>query len=114
MNIINEKIVDMTFDEFCRGGKSITPGPWVIDLDWLPDEHPDWRCIIIESGDKHFRTRVSGHMGEANARLIAAAPELLEALRGLAYPGAYEGQPSESERIAAARAAIAKAEGKNT
>jgi hypothetical protein len=28
MNIINEKIVDMTFDEFCRGGKSITPGPW--------------------------------------------------------------------------------------
>jgi hypothetical protein len=114
MNIINEKTVDMTFDEFCRGGKSITPGPWVIDLDWLPDEHPDWRCIIIESGDKHFRTRVSGHMGEANARLIAAAPELLEALRGLAYPGAYEGQPSESERIAAARAAIAKAEGKNT
>ena len=114
MDIINEKTVDMTFDEFCRGGKSITPGPWVIDLDWLPDEHPDWRCIIIESGDKHFRTRVSGHMGEANARLIAAAPELLEALRGLAYPGAYEGQPSESERIAAARAAIAKAEGKNT
>ncbi len=114
MNIINEKTVDMTFDEFCRGGKSITPEPWVIDLDWLPDEHPDWRCIIIESGDKHFRTRVSGHMGEANARLIAAAPELLEALRGLAYPGAYEGQPSESERIAAARAAIAKAEGKNT
>jgi hypothetical protein len=112
MNIINEKIVDMTFDEFCRGGKSITPGPWVIDLDWLPDEHPDWRCIIIESGDKHFRTRVSGHMGEANARLIAAAPELLEALRGLAYPGEYEGQPSESERIAAARAAIAKAEGR--
>jgi hypothetical protein len=114
MNIINEKTVDMTFDEFCRGGKSITPGPWVIDLDWLPDEHPDWRSIIIESGDKHFRTRVSGDIGEANARLIAAAPELLEALRGLAYPGAYEGQPSESERIAAARAAIAKAEGKNT
>jgi len=112
MNIINEKTVDMTFDEFCRGGKSITPGPWVIDLDWLPDEHPDWRCIIIESGDKHFRTRVSGHMGEANARLIAAAPDLLEALRGLAYPGKYEGQPSEAERIAAARAAIAKAEGK--
>jgi len=106
--------VRFSVDEFCRGGKSITPGPWVIDLDWLPDEHPDWRCIIIESGDKHFRTRVSGHMGEANARLIAAAPELLEALRGLAYPGAYEGQPSESERIAAARAAIAKAEGKNT
>jgi hypothetical protein len=28
MDIINEKTVEMTFDEFCRGGKSITPGPW--------------------------------------------------------------------------------------
>lgn len=52
-------------------------------MDWLPDEHPDWRCIIIESDDKHFRTRVSGHIGEANARLIAAAPELLETLSTL-------------------------------
>jgi len=117
MNIINEKTVDMTFDEFCRGGKSITPGPWVIDLDWLPDEHPDWRCIIIESGDKHFRTRVSGHMGEANARLIAAAPDLLAALNRVLpqYVALLNSCGLRSlSTVDQARAAIAKAEGKNT
>ena len=115
MDIINEKIVDMTFDEFCRGGKSITPGPWVIDLDWLPDEHPDWRCIIIESGDKHFRTRVSGHMGEANARLIAAAPDLLEALEWalMALRNAPDalGGINRQGVMGLASAAIAKAKG---
>lgn len=46
---------------------------------------------------------------EANARLIAAAPELLEALRDLLndYDGGIE--PGESTLIDKARAAIAKA-----
>lgn len=50
---------------------------------------------------------------EANARLIAAAPDLLEALVAL-IPDAEAndfGGPDTGARIAAARAAIAKATG---
>jgi hypothetical protein len=53
----------------------------------------------------------------ANARLIAAAPELLEALKSvIAWAEAYEATgpraKDQEERCAFARAAIAKAEGK--
>ena len=44
---------------------------------------------------------------QANARLIAAAPELLEALKGLLNSDDWE----RRDACAAARAAIAKAEG---
>jgi hypothetical protein len=47
----------------------------------------------------------------AKARLIAAAPELLAALMNFAFPGPYEGQPTQDQMIAVARAAIAKATG---
>lgn len=48
---------------------------------------------------------------EANAHLIAAAPELLEALEDLMF-GAERGIQPHENYIVAARAAIAKAEGK--
>lgn len=57
-----------------------TPGPWYVDGDGhvtanADDEHGICRPIICE--------RVMGFSGDeaANARLIAAAPEMLEALR---------------------------------
>jgi len=103
-----------------------TPGPWVIDPDWLPDEHPDWRCIIIKLDDKHLRTSISGHIGEANARLIAAAPDLKERLQsaidaldrltdlidgtGFSYSAEFG---SALDEIDQARAAIAKVDGKS-
>ena len=45
---------------------------------------------------------------EANARLIAAAPCMLEALRGL-LEDKYLSDPINADRMAAARAAIARA-----
>jgi hypothetical protein len=57
---------------------------------------------------------VSGPICRADARLIAAAPELLEALRGLlSAVGVWIDDPSTAlfSAARAARAAIAKAEG---
>jgi hypothetical protein len=59
--------------------------------------------------DRRFhRTRLSVKEADANARLIAAAPDLLAALRGMLkqYPHL------ESAATFAAEAAIAKAEGR--
>lgn len=63
-----------------------TPGPWVVDLKPLEE---DGRVFVYPLGDDDFATRadvcdVHAWDGEtardANARLIAAAPELLERL----------------------------------
>ena len=89
-----------------------TPGPWqqhAPRIDGKIDQ--TYREITAWNGFHPEGFGLSGFMSEADARLIACAPELLEALRGLAYPGPHEGQPSEADRIATARAVIAKAEG---
>jgi hypothetical protein len=65
---------------------SHTPGPWELRRDVQ-------KCLaVVSGGDSQFpnhgicrvwRTREGSHMrdiGEANARLIAAAPELMKAL----------------------------------
>lgn len=114
---------------------SYTKGPW---REWSPIidgfAAPNYRYISggaecddgPESewgGPNHFT--ISGYVSPANARLIAAAPELLEALKGLLAvfaPGgniaASEGSAdravaeADAEAVAAANAAIAKAEGR--
>lgn len=109
-----------------------TPGPWQFHAD-LPSADPNWHivtnatrmCVVanvhIEPGNE---------MAVANARLIAAAPELLEALKkrrdvDVAYSrlALMDVDDNERERLLqqiedaeeaacdAARAAIAKAEG---
>ena len=88
-----------------------TPGPWTI----LPNTPHFVRAMHPAEGMQPVAT-VHHFDGElsANARLIAAAPELLEALEAvlpdLEHYVATHG-PGPDKRLAIARAAIAKARG---
>jgi len=88
-----------------------TPGPWTIDREHFSINHPPQtdnpnECCLIAS---YGRKRDWAH--EANARLIAAAPELLEACRAIALLNEGQGRVNMCEVAGQARAAIAKATG---
>ena len=106
-----------------------TPGPWIVR-----DNGEGWVCPVIDSPnigkgyfaslatatqrDPHPREGggISTTTARANARLIAAAPDLLAALEKAVghygKPGGPWNVPSEPGTwIADARAAIAKAKG---
>jgi hypothetical protein len=98
-----------------------TPGPWIAEEDETVDSDGTqfesafpW---LIEAGTCTV-AGVSGIGGEAaaNARLIAAAPDLLAALRAIADPKAPDnlGEPLSRLILAQeiARRAIAKADGR--
>ena len=87
-----------------------TKGPWKLDggkQEWF-SVRADHYGVVCNIPGYGIGAR------EANARLIAAAPELLEALEEckevMADPFAY-GETCISDAIAKARAAIAKAKG---
>jgi hypothetical protein len=66
---------------------SYTPGPWDYDMEFIvaPDpggRHPDIYIAEIAHSDEEGRI-ASPQQQDANRRLIAAAPELLEALKDL-------------------------------
>jgi hypothetical protein len=98
-----------------------TPGPWIVKenraykTSWLIyDPEGNQLAQVANWQDKTFNCDA-----EINARLIAAAPDLLEALHLLAgcivmggdpYEGLGPSKPGTSP-IAKARAAIAKAKG---
>ena len=92
---------------------SHTPGTWVVF-----DDHPDKVCFHIREDDRFdeiaaiYRYQGNPRDTLADARLIAAAPELLDALCYLLE--ASSGQGPHEQWLAAmdqARAAIAKALG---
>jgi len=106
---------------------AFTPGPWTVS-DSAPEEYAvSIHGAQLETGgfpivaDIPERTIHGTH--EANARLIAAAPDLLEALRDAlkaeedaiasvaGWAGALGVHPDLLARIEKMRAAIAKAEG---
>ena len=92
-----------------------TPGPWVWDDDGATLRGPR-NMKVLQDGEGLWNlwnsATLKDGMGEANARLIAVAPELLEALKELMeYAGIIE-ERCDTVATNKARAAIAKAEGK--
>lgn len=107
-----------------------TPGPWfwALDADNQPTSlrqsgsgdtviHPQ-----AEQSDYGLSSHEWNDVSEADARLIAAAPDLLEALKALVnnyegvcgnLPFGMMGRSQIAEDPAPARAAIAKAEGRS-
>lgn len=102
-----------------------TPGPWVIG------KKPDAHCRIYAPSETHAIARtygpdlngigvcaLTGPLNEADARLIAAAPDLLKAITDLlnsadaAVSCGAVGKHFFHHGRAKARAAIAKAEGR--
>ena len=86
-----------------------TPGPWHLGKE-------GYYFQSVRDQNEHITadvniTRSDGE-GGANARLIAAAPDLLAALEAIIKMiGPYAGQGRMDAEIAAARSAIAKARG---
>lgn len=100
-----------------------TPGPWKMQ----PSQHDERHYAIHAASAMRWVAHVSVENNEANARLIAAAPELLEALQDAAdqlfrlaladahrWPGDASGTKAleHANRVCEPfRAAIAKATG---
>lgn len=88
---------------------SYTPGPWKVF------QHPNPECSCLSVGEKHddFPSAFASIYlnGPDNARLIAAAPELVEALQNMValwervHGTAILGRPT----VNAAKKALAKA-----
>lgn len=116
----------MTSPSNMGGGKLFTPGPWRVEegttLVWgacNPDDrstygmgYPITQARVRLGSASEYASEFREDEGEANARLIAAAPELYGALEDLAERliGAFPsiaGTP-EAQR---AKAALAKARG---
>jgi len=87
-----------------------TEGPWEWDAnvwDYDPEQEAPW---LVSAGNDKVLFGQIGCTSEANARLIAAAPDLLEALQDLFH--SFEmADAIECDIGRKARAAIAKATG---
>jgi hypothetical protein len=85
-----------------------TPGPWYIDCQ-NESAAIGYRAIVDKDG---YTVCSPSPMGQANARLIAAAPDLLAALDKILGEIGVRGKISRDDwRVEAARSAIAKATG---
>lgn len=102
-----------------------TPGPWQADVDHQPNETPLIIAHTKPEGNAYVVAEVNQNgllKGDwkVNARIIAAAPELLEAAKQLLQAISAEAgtcaevSPPVREQICSdARDAIAKAEGRH-
>jgi hypothetical protein len=101
-----------------------TPGPWKAQLREFPEGQwfleGQWEVVSMCEPERliaEAAPHIDSDSEEANARLIAAAPDLLEALisatRCLAWHVDEHGRSHEMDEVAMerARAAIAKAKG---
>ena len=91
-----------------------TPGPW----HYKPHVADSNYMLIFCSSDQHEGDNLRGYCGEANARLIAAAPDLLAALKAILSEVDGPEKPYSSDSwlpahlVKAACSATAKAEGR--
>ena len=91
-----------------------TPGPWNVQRNVVNYRSGRTALEIRGAGDDLIATLPGCDRDAVNARLIAAAPDLLEALKKIAnldYRGTNYTENILVDAIAVARAAIAKAEG---
>ncbi len=91
---------------------SHTPGPWRFE------EEPPYGKPVVMAGGYYIASTYSSpgqdprSTPEANARLIASAPDLLEALEGLIWLAEpHFTDKTHREHLMFCRAAIAKAKG---
>lgn len=100
-------------------GAQHTPGPWVANVTFPIDnatvfaeaEFDDIHSAPIASCADHDEQRRSVAECQANARLIAAAPDLLAAARAMANKLVIEfGFLEHQHELSQLRAAVAKAE----
>lgn len=96
------------------GERTHTPGPWTTE-GIVPENKMGREVFIIpENNSEDWIAKMAGHgSSEADARLIAAAPDLLEALKH--WQHIWEETDVEHDDCTSAsdsaKAAIAKAEG---
>ena len=94
-----------------------TPGPWVLDgpgTAHITGDEDCYHCINGAEGWLDSKLHLTGFMLDADACLIAAAPDLLAALQGLMQfvPAAVlTAGPGRLSAWMDARAAIARATG---
>lgn len=90
-----------------------TPGPWTVDANrrltpgatipvWSAPDDEGLRLVVCNVRANDY--------GDNDASLIAAARELLAALKAMVHQVEYMGAPESHPDMVAARAAIAKAE----
>lgn len=96
-----------------------TPGPWIVDEDDRPGMA--WNRHVVSAADPNIAICFMAHSDgrdpardASNARLVAAAPALLKALRKLdSIERGMQGwhEDAKAEAWADARAALAMAQG---
>lgn len=95
-----------------------TPGPWRVDTGQLVNCGPTSRYLYVSAHGKSLCNFLHDHPSDsdvANFNLIAAAPELLEALKDARrYVADYACDNPNHPTLAKVDAAIAKAEGERT
>jgi len=89
----------------------LTPGEWVAEC--VGDTGGENPMPVYEVCTEDGYARVCEHLTEADAKLIAAAPELFDALRNLAALYDTDDGCKSAPEYVAARTAIRKATGEN-
>ena len=92
-----------------------TPGPWTVDIQGASSYVRECQTSPFEKGQMIAKT-----WGETNARLIAAAPEMLEALCSIYYMANLQlvleskySKPTVAIIMSQLESAIAKARGES-